>query len=115
MSLGNMVIFDETSYDVLQEMLPEKFAFFNAASAGGLIMTDGSNQGSFTHSTYFDLAPDFIRSRNPRGNAIIPSFGMNQSEINTVKVAKGTEEFIHDKTMFTWINQDPRLAAVYWA
>jgi hypothetical protein len=107
-----MKVFNDFLYQAITETIDQQVALFNAASAGTITLTTKRNVGDFAHKASFKAISGLIRRRDSYGTGAVSSVALAMLQNSSVKIAGGTPPIAFEPQQFTWIQQNPELAAV---
>lgn len=112
MALSDMKVFNDFLYESITETIDQQVALFNAASAGTIVLTSKRNVGDFSQKASFKAISGLIRRRDSYGTGSVSAVALQMLQTSSVKVAGGTPPISFEPQQFTWIQENPELAAV---
>ena len=112
MSLTDMKVFNDFLYEAVTEVIDQQVALFNAASAGAIMLTSKRNVGDFSQKASFKAIAGLMRRRDSYGSGDVNAVALAMLQNSAVKVAGGTVPVSFEPQQFSWIQQNPELAAV---
>lgn len=112
MALTDMKVFNDYLYQAITEVVDQQVALFNSAAAGTIVLTSKRNVGDFAHKASFAAIAGLMRRRDSYGTGDISPVALTMLQHSSVKVAGGTVPVIFEPQQFTWIQQNPEIAAV---
>jgi hypothetical protein len=112
MALTDMKVFNDFLYESITETIDQQVQLFNAASAGTIVLTSKRNVGDFAQKASFKAIAGLMRRRDSYGSGDVSAVALSMLQNSSVKVAGGTVPVIFEPQQFTWIQQNPELAAV---
>jgi hypothetical protein len=114
MSLSDLAVFSEYTYEAIQETLDYNIDLFNAASGGAILLRSAAHQGDYSDRAFWARLSGLIRRRNVYGTATLSEISLAQIVDTMVKVAAGTPPVAMDPAWFTWIQQNEELGGVLY-
>jgi hypothetical protein len=112
MALSDLTVYSEFTYTTLGEMLAQQIELFNAASGGTIVLTPGSFLGDYNDTVFWKKLSGLVRRRNAYGTGALTAINLEHLVETGVKVAAGTPPVEINPSQFTWIQQNPEVAAV---
>lgn len=112
MALTDMTVFNDHLYTVITETIDQQVQLFNDASGGTITLTTKRNTGDFAEKASFKAISGLIRRRDSYGTGDISPVSLQMIKESSVKVAGGTPPIVFEPQQFTWIQQNPEMAAV---
>lgn len=107
MPLTSFQVFNAYTNLAIQEVLSYQTDLFNAATKGGIVLTNKRNEGDFSDSTIWQRIPGLVRKRNVYGAGALTELNMVQLLETSVKVADGTPPVRVDAAWFEWVLKNP--------
>jgi hypothetical protein len=111
MALTDMKVFNEYLYLAVTEVVDQQVQLFNSASAGTIMLSTKRNVGDFAMKASFAAIPGLMRRRDSYGTGDVAAVALTMLQNNSVKVAGGTVPVKWEPQQFSWIQQNPELAA----
>ncbi len=108
----DLQVFNKQTYAAMTEVVDQQVNAFNEASGGTLVLTAGQNQGDFSMEASFKQIAGLVRRRNAYGSGAVAAKRLEHLLNVSVKVAAGTPPIEFEKQQYTWILQNPELAAI---
>lgn len=108
----DLQVFNKQTYAAMTEVVDQQVNAFNEASGGTLVLTAGQNQGDFSMEASFKQIAGLVRRRNAYGSGTVAAKRLEHLLNVSVKVAAGTPPIEFEKQQYTWILQNPELAAI---
>ncbi|QLL15494.1 major capsid protein [Pseudomonas chlororaphis] len=108
----DLQVFNKQTYAAMTEVVDQQVNAFNEASGGTLVLTAGQNQGDFSMEASFKQIAGLVRRRNAYGTGTVAAKRLEHLLNVSVKVAAGTPPIEFEKQQYTWILQNPELAAI---
>ncbi|MGY4817971.1 major capsid protein [Pseudomonas chlororaphis subsp. piscium] len=108
----DLQVFNKQTYAAMTEVVDQQVQLFNAASGGTLVLASGQNQGDFSMEASFKQIAGLVRRRNAYGTGTVAAKRLEHLLNVSVKVAAGTPPVEFEKQQYTWILQNPELAAI---
>ena len=108
----DLQVFNKQTYSAMTEVVDQQVQLFNAASGGTLVLAAGQNQGDFSLDASFKQIAGLVRRRNAYGSGAVTAKRLEHLLNVSVKVAAGTPPIEFEKQQYTWILQNPELAAI---
>lgn len=112
MSLTDMKVFNDFLYQAITETIDQQVELFNAASGGTILLTSKRNVGDFAQKASFKSISGLIRRRDSYGTGNVSAVALQMLQTSSVKVAGGTPPISFEPQQFSWIQQNPEMAAV---
>jgi len=112
MALTDMKVFNDYLYQAITETEDQQVALFNEASSGTITLTTKRNVGDYAQKASFKAISGLIRRRNSYGTGNVDPVVLAMLQNSAVKIAGGTPPISFEPQQFTWIQQNPELAAV---
>lgn len=110
MALNVTEVFENTVYNVGQDLLKENVDVFNGHSNGAIVLSSQSIQGDFAQSMNLTLGKDLVKSRNPYAQTDLTDKGFARQKDNIVKLGMGLNPISWTNSEFNWVKQNPELA-----
>lgn len=108
----DLQVFNKQTYAAMTEVVDQQVNAFNEASGGTIVLTAGQNQGDFSMEASFKQIAGLVRRRNAYGSGAVAAKRLEHLLNVSVKVAAGTPPIEFEKQQYTWIMQNPELAAI---
>lgn len=108
----DLQVFNKQTYAAMTEVVDQQVEKFNEASASTLVLAPGQNQGDFSLEAAFKQISGLVRRRNAYGTGSVAAKRLEQLLNVAVKVAAGTPPIEFEAQQYTWIQQNPELAAI---
>lgn len=112
MALTDMKVFNDFLYQSITETIDQQVHLFNQAAAGTIVLTSKRNVGDFAQKASFKAIAGLMRRRDSYGSGDVSAVALSMLQNSSVKVAGGTVPVLFEPQQFTWIQQNPELAAV---
>ena len=112
MALSDLTVYSEFTYTLLGEMIAQQVELFNAASRGGIVLQADSHLGDYSDTVLWKKLSGLVRRRNAYGSGTVTGINLEHLVDTMVKVASGTPPVEINPSQFTWIQQNPEVAAV---
>lgn len=110
MALSDLEVFSEYAYTTMTEILDYKVNLFNAATQGGLTLTNAAMQGDYSTTAHWAKINGLVRRRNAYGSGTVAAKDLAMLTRTSVKVAAGTPPVNIDPGMLKWIQKSPEEA-----
>lgn len=108
----DLQVFNKQTYAAMTEVVDQQVNAFNEASGGTIVLTAGQNQGDFSMEASFKQIAGLVRRRNAYGSGTVAAKRLEHLLNVSVKIAAGTPPIEFEKQQYTWILQNPELAAI---
>jgi len=110
----DLVVFNRHVYLVTTETLAQQIQLFNAASAGAItLVATSENVGDFVMRASFKAIAGLVRRRDVyNGSNAVTEARLKHLQNNSVKVSSGTPPIVWEAAQYTWVQQNPEIAAV---
>jgi len=108
----DLTVFNKQTYTAMTETLAQQVDLFNAASAGAITLAPADNAGDFSIEASFKAISGLVRRRDAYGTGTVTAKALEMLNNASVKVAAGTPPIAYQPQQYTWIKQNPALAAL---
>ena len=108
----DLAVFNKQTYTAMTETVAQQVDLFNAASGGTITLAPADNQGDFSIEASFKAISGLVRRRDAYGTGDVNSKALEMLSNASVKVAAGTPPVAFQPQQYTWIKQNPALAAL---
>ena len=108
----DLQVFNKQTYVAMTETVAQDFDKFNEASQGAIQLINEPFGGDFNIEASFKAIAGLVRRRNAYGSGTIAAKRLEQMLDVAVKVAAGTPPLEYEKQQYSWILQNPELAAI---
>lgn len=112
MALSDLTVYSEFTYTTLGEMIAQQVELFNAASRGTMLLRSAAHLGDYSDTVMWKKLSGLVRRRNAYGTGSVTGINLEHLVDTMVKVAAGTPPVEINPSQFTWIQQNPQVAAV---
>ncbi|WP_288382560.1 major capsid protein [Acinetobacter soli] len=108
----DLQVFNKQTYIAMTETVAQDIAKFNEASQGSIVLINQPFSGDFNMKASFKAINGIVRRRNAYGTGTVAAKRLEQLLDVAVKVAAGTPPIEYEKQQYTWVLQNPELAAL---
>lgn len=108
----DLQVFNKQTYAAMTETVAQDIDKFNEASQGAIQLINEPFGGDFNIEASFKAIAGLVRRRNAYGTGTVAAKRLEQMLDVAVKVAAGTPPIEYEKQQYSWILQNPELAAL---
>ena len=108
----DLQVFNKQTYLAMTEYVAQEVDKFNEASQGAIQLISKPFSGDFDIEASFKAIDGLVRRRNAHGSGTVPAKRLQQMLDVAVKVGAGTPPIRYEKQQYTWLLQNPELAAL---
>ncbi|MDG9785864.1 MAG: major capsid protein [Acinetobacter sp.] len=108
----DLQVFNKQTYAAMTETVAQDIEKFNEASQGAIQLINEPFGGDFNIEASFKAIAGIVRRRNAYGTGTVAAKRLEQMLDVAVKVAAGTPPIEYEKQQYSWILQNPELAAL---
>src|SRR5690606_34261368 len=108
----DLQVFNKQTYAAMTETVAQDIEKFNAAAQGAIQLINEPFGGDFNIEASFKAIAGIVRRRNAYGTGTVAAKRLEQMLDVSVDVAAGTPPIEYEKQQYSWILQNPELAAL---